>query len=75
MIEIVTLKGEKYSFDPDTMRIFKSGVLLSSDDAEPIFSDDVEGNPVFSGIYLKKENKILSRSGKINIVSDPDTIG
>jgi hypothetical protein len=75
MIEIVTLKGEKYSFDPDTMRIFKSGVLLSSDDAEPIFSDDAEGNPVFSGIYLKKENKILSRSGKINVVSDPDTIG
>ena len=30
MIDIVTKKGEKYSFDPKTERLFKDGVLIVS---------------------------------------------
>ena len=39
MIDIYnTITGEKYSFDEDTQRIFKDGYLLSSAQAEPIYS-------------------------------------
>ena len=65
MIEIVSFKGEVYKFDPDTERIFKDGKLIPSTIAEPVFSD-IDNNPNFSGIFLKEDNVILSKSGKIN---------
>lgn len=74
MIDIVTVKGETYSFDPDTLRIFKSGVLLSSAEVEPLFSDSLSG-PTFSGIYLKTKNKIISRTGKVSQVDAIESIG
>ena len=74
MIEIVTIKGDKYSFDPETLRIFKGGEFLSKTDAEPVFMDAADGSPVFSGIYLKKTNQIVSRSGKVNGVDNADTL-
>jgi hypothetical protein len=73
MIDIVSFKGETYRFDPDTERIFKGGRLLGSDEVEPVYSN-TENNPVFSGIYLKNEAAILSRSGKINSVTNLDSI-
>lgn len=76
MIEIVTLKGEKYSFDPRTERIFKDGLVLPSTEAEPLYSNVTDPNspPKFSGLLLKTTNSILSLSGKINPVTDPNTI-
>ena len=73
MIEIVSFKGEVYKYDQETGRIFKSGYLVPSDIAEPVYSD-LSGEPVFSGIYLKNEDAILSRSGKINSVTDINSI-
>ena len=74
MIEIVTLKGERYSFDPDTQRIFKDGILIPDSEAEPVFSELESGEPEFSGIYLKKTNQIVSRSGKVNTIVDPNNM-
>lgn len=74
MIDIVTLTGDKYSFDPDTQRIFKGGILLGESEAEPVFSELESGEPEFSGIYLKKTNQIVSRSGKINTITNPNNM-
>ena len=73
MIEIFTIKGERYSYDEATQRIFKDGKLLSSVQAEPVFSN-VDEAPRFSGIYLKDINSILSLSGKINPITDTNSI-
>ncbi len=74
MIDIATLTGERYSFDPDTQRIFKNDILVPTTDAEPVFSEMESGQPEFSGIFLKRLNKIISRSGKINTITDPNNI-
>ena len=74
MIEIATLTGERYSFDPDTQRIFKAGILVPSTEAEPVFREMESGEPEFSGIYLKKTNQVLSRSGKLNTLTDINNI-
>ena len=71
MITIVTIKGEKYSFDETTQRIFKDGVLLTSVQVEPIYSrPSRDTEPVFSGILLKDTGSVLSRSGKISPITD-----
>lgn len=76
MIDIYnTITGEKYSFDEETQRIFKDGYLLSSAQAEPIYSSlDEDDIPVFSGLLLKETNSILSLSGKINLITDINAI-
>ncbi len=61
MINIVSAKGENYSFDPQTLRIFKDGVLLSSSKVEPLFSSNTA--PEFCGIYLKSKATILKLNG------------
>ena len=73
MIEIVSFKGETYKYDPDTERIFKGGILLDPSEAEPVYSN-VNDGPVFAGIHLKAINSVLSRSGKINELVDPNSI-
>lgn len=74
LIDIVSFKGERYSFDPDTGRIFKNGKVLVSEFVEPVYS--YMGNPgnppTFSGIYFKDKNQILSLSGKLNPVVKDD---
>jgi hypothetical protein len=76
MIDIITIKGEKYSFDPDTERVFKDGKLLSSASVEPVYSGFSEDEPpLFSGIFLKGINSILSLSGKINpVITDINSV-
>lgn len=76
MINIVTMKGEQYSFDEETGRVFKDGHLMSSVNVEPVYSDLDENNvPKFSGLWLKDIDSIISLSGKINpAISDPNLI-
>jgi hypothetical protein len=74
MIDIFTISGDRYSYDEYTARIFKDGKLLSSTVAEPLYKNTEEGIPSFVGIYLKDRNNILSLSGNINPVTDPNTI-
>ncbi len=67
MIDIITLRGEVYSFDPGTSRIFKDGVLLSSSKVEPVYSSSSTlGVPIFSGIYVKDRGTIISLGGSEN---------
>jgi len=73
MIEIVSFKGETYKFDPETERIFKGGKLLDTSEAEPVYSG-VDKKPEFAGILLKTLGAILSRSGKINEVTDINSV-
>ena len=75
MVEIATVKGELYSYDEATMRIFKDGVLLSSVKAEPVFSGFSDTTPPkFSGILLKDNSTILSLSGKLNTITDINAV-
>ena len=53
MIEIYTLTGNKYSFDPETSRIFKDGVLMTSVQVEPVYSKLDEELPV-KDIFVEK---------------------
>lgn len=76
MIDIFSEKGEKYTYDPETGRIFRDGFVVSSVEAEPMFSNSPSPNtpPRFSGIYFKGRNEILTLSGKYSKVSDPNSI-
>lgn len=75
MIDILTIRGELYSYDPDTLRIFCDGKLLSSAKVEPVYSlNDKTDIPEFAGILLKDTGNILSRSGKINKITDINAI-
>ncbi len=75
MITINSEKGEMFSYDPSTGRVFKDGFLVPSTEVEPIFSSiDSEITPKFSGLYLKELNMILSLSGKYSQLSNPNTI-
>lgn len=76
MKDIVTLRGIKYSYDERTGQIFKEGQVLTSSQAEPVYSylGDSSGEPVFGGILLKDIGSILTLNGKISPVTDPNTI-
>ena len=76
MIEIITEHSERYTFDPVTKRIFKDGFVIPSTEAEPIYSNSPDPNmpPKFAGILFRGEGRIVSLSGKISQVSDPNSI-
>lgn len=68
-MDIVTIKGEVYSFDQKTMKISKNGIILTSVQVEPVFSLSDTGEPKFSGILLKDKNSIISLNGKTNPIT------
>lgn len=76
MIDIITIKGEKYSFEETTGRLFKDGLVLPSTLYEPVYSNSFDENtpPKFSGILIKETNSILSLFGHINPISDINQI-
>lgn len=76
MIDIITEKGKVYSYDEETGKIIKDGVVLPSSSVEPVYSHtmDLNAPPRFSGILLKDTNQILTLSGKIHSLTDPNTI-
>ena len=64
MIEIITQKGERYTFDPSTQRIFRDQVFIPKTEVEPIYSGNGDdGEPVFAGLYLKGKNSIITLNG------------
>lgn len=71
MIDIITIKGEKYSFDENTQRIFKDGVVVPGTAAEPVYSGPILS---FSGILLKTSKSVLSLNGNINPATNINSI-
>lgn len=77
LIDIITIKGERYSFDTDTGRIFKDGKVIVSELVEPVYSylGNPDNPPSFSGIYFKDKNQILTLSGKlVPVVKDDNEV-
>lgn len=76
MISIQTIMGDLFEFDPSNEFIYKNGVVVSRNDYEPVFMNHIDTNipPSLSGILIVKENKIISISGNINKLVDPNTI-
>lgn len=76
MKDIVTIRGDMYSYDERTGRVFKDGQVLVSSKVEPVFSylGDSSAPPTFGGILLKDTNSILTLNGKISPITDPNTI-
>ena len=75
MIDIYTSDGI-YRYDEESNRIIKNGVVLSSSQVEPVFSDVTNRSnpPVFSGIWRKDTNQIITRSGNTHDVSDINSV-
>lgn len=76
MVNIVTEKGILYSYDEDKGLIYRNNAVVSSVIAEPVFVDGVspEAPPTFAGILLKDLGKVLSLSGKLNTIVDPNQV-
>lgn len=76
MINIVTKKGDLWSWDEEKGLIYKNNQVVSSVNAEPVFSEPSNKNnpPVFAGILLKDLGKILTLSGKMNTIVDPNVV-
>ena len=71
MIEIITTKGEKWEFDPESKLLFKNQTVIPSREAEPVYTNtDKSIPPVFSGIHVKATNSIISLTGKINKITN-----
>jgi hypothetical protein len=74
MKEIYCERG-RYAYDEETGRIYKDGYVVPTSQAEPVFSGQTEESaPTFSGIHLKGTDEIISMSGKISKVTDPNTL-
>ena len=67
MIDIITIKGEKYGVDENTQRKLKEGEVIPKIVAEPDYSGP---NLSFSGILLKTTKSVLSLNGNINPVTN-----
>jgi len=76
MIEIYSEKGEHFRFDPSTNRLFRDGFVISTVEAEPVYSNTSDPNepPTFSGIFFKGRGELLSLSGKYNPISDINSV-
>lgn len=75
MIEIVTKKGEVYSYDESTQRLFKDNRYIPRTEIEPVYSDNGQDKePVFSGLYIKSSNSIITLTGNIKPVVDINSI-
>lgn len=76
IINIQSVLGDSFQFNTETELILKNGVVVPRSDYEPVFLNhpDKKTPPDLSGILIVKENKIMSRSGNINPIIDPNTI-
>ena len=76
MIRIYTKNGDTYEFDPSNEFIYRNGVIVPRSDFEPVFMNHSDSNtpPSLSGILITRENKVISLSGNINLIVDPNTI-
>ena len=76
-IDFYAENGSMYSYEEETGFIKKDGVIMPSNQVQPVFiqptNEDIP--PQLSGLWLRGEGKIICRSGKINPVIDSKQIG
>lgn len=72
MNRIIDNLGNVYEYNPDNGLISKNDIIVSGADHEPVFSNypDNSQPPIFVGIYLKKEGKVLGMSGTPRSLTD-----
>lgn len=54
-----------YQFDPDTERVYKNNTLLPSYEVEPVY----DGGGEFVGIHYKGSSNLITRSGKVIVLT------
>lgn len=65
----------KFSYDETTQRLFRDGEYVPKSEVEPVFSGNSEENvPIFSGLYVKSTNTIITLSGNSKPVVDINSI-
>lgn len=75
-IDIQTIQGDLFQYDPSNEFIYKNGAVTSRSEYEPVFMNHIDPNipPSLSGIYIVKLNKVISLSGMINPLIDINQI-
>ena len=76
MINIISEKGDMWSWDEDKHLIYKNDQVVSTVVAEPVFSNPFSKKypPIFAGILLKDVGRVLTLSGTSHPVIDPNTV-
>lgn len=76
MVEIIDKNsGDQYRYDPQTHRVFRNDAFVSSVHVEPVFSgNDKDMEPIFSGLFIKSQNSILTLTGNLKPLTDIDNI-
>lgn len=54
-----------YQFDPENERIYKNNTLLPSYEAEPVY----DGSGDFVGVHYKGSSNLITRSGKVIVLT------
>ena len=75
MIDIISKKGEVYSYDPNTGRVFKDQMFIPRTEIEPVFSGSSDDDiPEFAGLYLKNRGAVLTKNGVEKKLTQIDAI-
>lgn len=79
IITINTIDGHSFTFDDSTELISRDGVIVPYSDYQPVYIKAGKKEelipPIFSGILSKKENLIITPTGKINkVIKDTNEI-
>lgn len=79
MIEILSEKGDFFTFDPETELISMNGVIVPYTEYQPVYVRQtiVDGSvpPMFIGVLNKTNNTVINVNGTINkLISDDSEI-
>lgn len=74
MIEIITEKGNRFTFDPDTQRLFRDGTFIPKTEVEPVYSGDNGGIPELAGLLVKGSGTLITRNGLEKKLTPIDSI-
>lgn len=70
-MKIIDLNGNVYEYNPENGLISINDVIVSGAMYEPVFAKSIDDSfaPIFVGIWLKSEHRVLTKSGgKRNLV-------
>jgi hypothetical protein len=62
-MKITEAGGSIFEYSEENGLISKDGVVVSGQEYEPVFSEDIDGKPILCGIYHKSKDRFISLSG------------